>query len=75
MACFVFIVLWENITSLMRGAAFWESWEGTEYPKTTDILSKMEDNQPLATETSHASGNGNRHHHLFDENKLAPGIA
>jgi hypothetical protein len=40
MALFVATVLWENITSLQRGAKFWESWEGTEYPKTTDIISQ-----------------------------------
>jgi hypothetical protein len=40
MALLVFCVVWENITSLMRGAKFWESWEGTEYPKSSDNLSR-----------------------------------
>jgi hypothetical protein len=42
MALLVFCVVWENITSLMRGAKFWESWEGTEYPKESDTLSRSE---------------------------------
>jgi len=41
MALLVFCVVWENITSLMRGAKFWESWEGTEYPKSSDNLSRL----------------------------------
>lgn len=32
MALIAFIVIWENITSLMRGAKFWEKWENTKYP-------------------------------------------
>jgi len=32
MALIAFIVIWENITSLMRGAKFWEKWEDTRYP-------------------------------------------
>jgi len=32
MALIAFIVVWENITSLMRGAKFWEKWENTRYP-------------------------------------------
>jgi hypothetical protein len=42
MTLLVVCVVWENITSLMRGAKFWESWEGTEYPKESDTLSKSE---------------------------------
>jgi hypothetical protein len=42
MALLVFCVMWENISSLMRGAKFWESWEGTEYPKESDTLSRSE---------------------------------
>jgi hypothetical protein len=42
MALLVFCVVWENVTSLMRGAKFWESWEGTEYPKESDTLSRSE---------------------------------
>lgn len=38
MALFAFTVLWENITSLQRGAKFWESWEGTDYPKASDTI-------------------------------------
>jgi len=26
-------VIWENVTSLMRGAKFWEKWENTKYPE------------------------------------------
>lgn len=43
MALFVFCVIWENITSLMKGAKFWESWEGTEYPKDSDGLDRQEE--------------------------------
>jgi hypothetical protein len=32
MALFVFLVLWETIGGLERGAKFWEAWEGTEPP-------------------------------------------
>jgi hypothetical protein len=33
MALIVVCLVWESITSLMRGAKFWESWENTKYPK------------------------------------------
>ena len=33
MALIVLCLIWENITSLMRGAKFWESWENTKYPE------------------------------------------
>lgn len=45
MALFVFTVLWENVASLMRGAKFWETWEGTEYPKVSDMLARVEENE------------------------------
>jgi hypothetical protein len=32
MALVVLCVVWENVTSLMRQARFWEKWEGTRYP-------------------------------------------
>lgn len=32
MALIVACVVWENVTSLMRGAKFWERWENTQYP-------------------------------------------
>jgi hypothetical protein len=35
-------VVWENITSLQKGAKFWEKWEGTEYPKGSDTLGRDE---------------------------------
>lgn len=34
MALMAFCVIWENITSLMRCARFWEKWEHTRYPET-----------------------------------------
>lgn len=40
MTLLVFTVIWENVTSLTRGAKFWESWEGTEYPKSSDTLAR-----------------------------------
>jgi hypothetical protein len=33
MALIVSCVIWENVTSLMRGAKFWEKWENTQYPE------------------------------------------
>lgn len=33
MALIVLCLIWENITSLMRGAKFWEKWENTKYPE------------------------------------------
>jgi hypothetical protein len=32
MALVVLCVVWENVTSLVRQARFWEKWEGTKYP-------------------------------------------
>jgi hypothetical protein len=43
MALFVLTVVWENVTSLQRGAKFWESWEGTEYPKASGDGNRSED--------------------------------
>jgi hypothetical protein len=37
MALFVFCTLWETITSLRKGAYFWERWEDTQYPEKTLI--------------------------------------
>lgn len=36
MALVALTVVYENVTSLMRGAKFWEKWENTEYPEETD---------------------------------------
>jgi len=47
MALFAFNVLWENVTSLQKGSKFWESWEGTQYPKTSDTLDQGLDNPKL----------------------------
>lgn len=33
MSLMAFCVVWENITSLMRSARFWEKWENTRYPE------------------------------------------
>jgi hypothetical protein len=33
MALIALTVIWENVTSLMRGANFWEKWENTKYPE------------------------------------------
>jgi hypothetical protein len=40
MALFAITVLWENVTSLQRGSKFWESWEGTDYPKSSDTIDR-----------------------------------
>lgn len=34
MVLMVVCVVWENVTSLVRGAKFWEPWTNTEYPET-----------------------------------------
>ncbi|OKL63241.1 hypothetical protein UA08_01337 [Talaromyces atroroseus] len=33
MALVVFCLIWENVTSLQRGAKFWEAWTDTRYPE------------------------------------------
>lgn len=33
MALFVFTLIWETVTSLKKGACFWETWTDTEYPE------------------------------------------
>ncbi|KAF9248595.1 hypothetical protein DTO013E5_6377 [Penicillium roqueforti] len=33
MALFVFTLIWETITSLKKGACFWETWTDTDYPE------------------------------------------
>jgi hypothetical protein len=33
MALIALTVIYENVTSLMRGAKFWEKWENTKYPE------------------------------------------
>lgn len=44
MALIVTIVVWENITGLVRGAKFWESWENTKYPeRRTDETMRPEE--------------------------------
>ena len=45
MALFAFTVFWENVTSLQKGAKFWESWEDTSYPKPSDILNQGLENR------------------------------
>ncbi len=32
----VICLIWENITSLMRGATVWEPWVDTDYPEDLD---------------------------------------
>lgn len=33
MALIVFCLIWENVSSLQRGAKFWEGWSDTRYPE------------------------------------------
>jgi hypothetical protein len=33
MALFVFTLIWETVTSLKKGACFWEAWTDTDYPE------------------------------------------
>jgi hypothetical protein len=33
MALVVFCLIWENVTSLQKGAKIWEVWRDTEYPE------------------------------------------
>jgi hypothetical protein len=37
MALIVVCVIWENVTSLMRGASIWERWEETKYPESRAV--------------------------------------
>lgn len=45
MALFVVCVMWENVTSLMKGARVWEKWavEETKYPETEEVSSQTND--------------------------------
>jgi hypothetical protein len=46
MTLIVLCVIWENITSLMRGAKFWEKWENMKYPEVgqSSRISSREEN-------------------------------
>ncbi|CRG86311.1 8-amino-7-oxononanoate synthase [Talaromyces islandicus] len=49
MALIVFCVIWENVTSLQRGAKVWESWTETKYPEGGNrgyYVSKVNHNIP-----------------------------
>lgn len=37
MSLLILCVVWENITSLMREASFWERWEDTRYPSEHEV--------------------------------------
>lgn len=64
MALIVFCVIWENVTSLQRGAKIWEAWTETSYPEGGNkgyYVSKVEHCPPPgghATEQSVDQGNG-----------------
>lgn len=53
MALLSFTVIWENITSLQKGAKFWETWEGTEYPKVSDTLGRDGVEEKVKPEVEH----------------------
>ncbi|KAK9489784.1 bacterial low temperature requirement A protein-domain-containing protein [Lipomyces doorenjongii] len=43
MALSVLCVVWENITSLISGAKFWEKWVDTKYPEINDVTTQPQD--------------------------------
>ena len=48
MALIALTVIWENVTSLMRGARFWEKWENTKYPENTNNVRTASREQDMA---------------------------
>ncbi|CAI7612174.1 unnamed protein product [Penicillium bialowiezense] len=42
MALFVFTLIWETVTSLKKGACFWENWTDTDYPEKPAEPAKAE---------------------------------
>ncbi|KAJ5339992.1 hypothetical protein N7452_006720 [Penicillium brevicompactum] len=44
MALFVFTLIWETVTSLKKGACFWENWADTDYPTEPTESAKSESN-------------------------------
>lgn len=58
MALIVFCVIWENVTSLQRGAKIWESWTETSYPEGGNkgyYVSKVEHCPPPGGHTAEQS--------------------
>jgi hypothetical protein len=51
MALIALTVIWENVTSLMRGAKFWEKWENTKYPEDAHHRSSASHEQEVSEET------------------------
>ena len=45
MALIAFTVVYENVTSLVRGAKFWEPWQDTQYPEDACIDGSHSPNQ------------------------------
>jgi hypothetical protein len=58
MALVVLCVIWESVTSLMRGARFWQRWENTKYPERHETPSERSLETWLATGTNAVLGNG-----------------
>lgn len=48
MALFVFCTIWETITSLRKGAYFWEKWEDTQYPEKVLVSGKAVQNEKVS---------------------------
>lgn len=42
MALFMFTLIWETVTSLKKGACFWENWTDTDYPEKPAEPAKAE---------------------------------
>lgn len=41
MTLIVLCVIWENITSLVKGVPFWEKWENTKMPPREEQLGEI----------------------------------
>lgn len=49
MSLFVLCTIWETITSLRKGACFWETWEDTQYPEKVQVGDKVVQDESVST--------------------------
>lgn len=52
MALFVFCTIWETITSLRKGAYFWEKWEDTQYPEKVLVRDEVAKDEKVSEKCS-----------------------
>lgn len=48
MSLFVFCTIWETITSLRKGACFWEKWEDIQYPEKVLVRDEVVQNENVS---------------------------